>query len=260
MAQHIVPPRIRRRENASEQWRARSDEKKVNTGESDYPHRHLVFSLPKMFRVFFLYHRKLLSQLSRCAWKAICQYLEVSLSEKLQPAGIFSIATAGDFLNWNPHLHALIASGVFRADGSFVLVPLFQENVLRELFEANVLKLLVSQGLITAELIAKIRTWRHSGFHVYAGPTISEKEDAVRVGLYIVRAPASASRLQLTEDGLLKYLAKGSIPSDRCDPLFEPNGQILDPLEWIAKLTLHIPDHGAQTKQIPCFVRSAKRK
>ena len=33
------------------------------------------------------------------------------------------------------------------------------------------------------------------------------------VGLYIVRAPASASRLQLAEDGLLKYLAKGSIPN-----------------------------------------------
>ena len=81
----------------------------------------------------------------------------------------------------------------------------------------------------------------------YAGPTIAQKEDAVRVGLYIVRAPASASRLQLAEDGLLKYLAKGSVPNDRCDPLFEPNGQILDPLEWIAKLTLHIPDHGAQT-------------
>jgi hypothetical protein len=41
-------------------------------------------------------------------------------------------------------------------------------------------------------------------------------------------------------------LAKGSIPTERCDPLFEPNGQILDPLEWIAKLTLHIPDPGAQ--------------
>jgi len=110
-----------------------------------------------MFRVFFLHHRKLLSQLSRCAWKTICQYLEVSLSEKLQPAGILSIATAGDFLNWNPHVHALISSGVFRADGSFVTVPLFQENVLRELFEANVFKLLVSEGLITAELIARIR-------------------------------------------------------------------------------------------------------
>ena len=47
-------------------------------------------------------------------------------------------------------------------------VPLFQENVLRELFEANVFKLLVCEGHITAELIARICTWRHSGFHVYA--------------------------------------------------------------------------------------------
>src|SRR3990172_2041074 len=188
---------------------------------ADCPHRHLVFSIPKMFRVFFLHHRKLLSQLSRAAWKTICQYLEVSVCEILQPAGILSIATVGDFLNWNPHIHALISSGVFRADGSFVTVPLFQENVLRELFVANVFKMLVSEGLITAELIAKMRTWKHSGFHVYSGPTITDKEDAVRIGLYIVRAPASASRLALAEDGLLKYLAKGSVPDNRCDPLFE---------------------------------------
>jgi hypothetical protein len=106
--------------------------------------------------------------------------------------------------------------------------------------EANVFKLLVSESLITAELIVKIRAWKHSGFHVYAGPTITDKEDAVRVGLYIVRAPATASRLQLVKDGLLKYLAKGSVPDNRCDPLFEPNGQILDPLEWIAKLTMFL--------------------
>ena len=30
------------------------------------------------------------------------------------------------------------------------------------------------------------------------------------------------------------------------DPLFEPNEQILDPLEWIAKVTCHIPEQGAQ--------------
>ena len=36
-----------------------------------------------------------------------------------------------------------------------------------------------------------------------------------------MRAPASASRLALAEDGLLKYLAKGSVPDNRCDPLFE---------------------------------------
>jgi hypothetical protein len=135
---------------------------------ADCPHRHLVFSIPKMFRVFFLYHRNLLSKLSRCAWRAICQYLETFFSEDLTAGGILSVATAGDFLNWNPHIHALVASGVFRPDGSFVPVALFQENVLRELFEANVFRLLVSEGLITVELIGKMRTWRHSGFHVYA--------------------------------------------------------------------------------------------
>jgi Putative transposase len=100
--------------------------------------------------------------------------------------------------------------------------------------------------LIGPDLIAKMRTWKHSGFHVYVGPSILQKEDAVRVGLYIVRAPACASRLQLTDDGLLKYMAKGWLPNDQCDSLFEPAGQILDALQWIAKVTSHIPDKGAQ--------------
>lgn len=52
---------------------------------------------------------------------------------------------------------------------------------------------------------------------------------------------------QLTESGLLKYLAKGSLPNDRCDSLFEPAGQIFDSLEWIARVTCHIPQKGAQT-------------
>jgi hypothetical protein len=67
------------------------------------------------------------------------------------------------------------------------------------------------------------------------------------VGLYIIRSPASASRLQVNEqDGLLKYLAKGAIPNDRCDCLFEPDGQVFDPVDWIAKVTSHIPQTGAQ--------------
>jgi hypothetical protein len=82
---------------------------------------------------------------------------------------------------------------------------------------------------------------------VYGGPSIHDKDDAIRVGLYILRGPASATRLQLREDGLLKYLAKGFLPDAQSDPLFEPNGRIFDPLEWIARLTSHIPQKGAQT-------------
>ena len=130
-----------------------------------------------------------------------------------------------------------------------------------ELFEANVFRLLVSEGFITSDLITKIRTWRHSGFHVYAGPTITQKEHAVRVGLYIIRAPASSSRLALAQDGLLKYLSKGSVANDRCDSLFEPYGQILDPLDWIARVTSHIPDQRAQTiRYYGCYSNASRGK
>jgi hypothetical protein len=35
------------------------------------PHRHFVFSIPKILRCYFLYDRSLLSELSRCAWEAL---------------------------------------------------------------------------------------------------------------------------------------------------------------------------------------------
>jgi len=35
------------------------------------PHRHVVLSIPKILRRYFLYDRKLLSELSRCGWEAL---------------------------------------------------------------------------------------------------------------------------------------------------------------------------------------------
>jgi hypothetical protein len=53
-------------------------------------------------------------------------------------------------------------------------VGFFQENVLRQLFEANVFKLLVSEGPITAELIAKMRAWRHVQFRIFSKDDLAE--------------------------------------------------------------------------------------
>ena len=35
------------------------------------PHRPFVFSIPKILRRYFLYDRKLLAKLSRCAWESL---------------------------------------------------------------------------------------------------------------------------------------------------------------------------------------------
>ncbi|MBU1745160.1 MAG: hypothetical protein KJ649_09750 [Proteobacteria bacterium] len=43
------------------------------------PHRHFVFSIPKILRRFFLYDRKLPADLSRCA----CESLKVFLQDEV---------------------------------------------------------------------------------------------------------------------------------------------------------------------------------
>ncbi|MFZ3116318.1 MAG: transposase zinc-binding domain-containing protein [Syntrophales bacterium] len=40
------------------------------------PHRHFVFSIPKILRRYFLYDRKLLADLSRCAWESLKVFIQ----------------------------------------------------------------------------------------------------------------------------------------------------------------------------------------
>ena len=45
-------------------------------------HRHFVFSVPKMLRRYFLYDRKLLASLSRCAWESLKVFMQQSERKK----------------------------------------------------------------------------------------------------------------------------------------------------------------------------------
>lgn len=45
------------------------------------PHRHFVFSIPKILRRYFLYDRKLLADLSRCAWESLKVFIQEAVPE-----------------------------------------------------------------------------------------------------------------------------------------------------------------------------------
>jgi hypothetical protein len=198
------------------------------------PHRHLVFALPKVLRPAFRYRRRLLPKLALCAWKALS-------------AATVSIQTAGEFLNWHPHLHVLAPAGAFRTDGSFVHSPVFNTVVLRDLFQANVLSLLLKERMISPELVERMKDWRNEGFHAYASEEIPDIEDALRVGLYMVRGPAATSCLRAdpAQEPKVRYLPKGTVPNHG-EERGSSGHQDYDYLEWIARLTSHIPDRGTQ--------------
>jgi len=211
------------------------------------PHRHFVFALPKVLRPAFRHRRRLLPKLALCAWKALSAFLREDTEGNALPAAIVSIQTAGEFLNWHPHLHVLAPAGAFRMDGSFIHSPTFDPVVLRDLFQTNVQTLLLNERMISPELVERMRTWRHSGFHAYAGEEIPDIEDALRVGLYMVRGPAATSRLRPNpaQEPKVRYLARGAVP-DHGEERVSSVYRDYDFLEWIARLTSHIPDRGTQ--------------
>ena len=143
------------------------------TSELIVPHRHFIFSIPKMLRRYFLYDRKLLSELSRCAWEALKVFFQETVPEEdAVPGAAVAIQSFGDFLGFNPHCHILSTDGCFYGKGMFRVAPSFETKDLEAIFRNKVFKMLLSKGKITQDLVNMLLSWRHSGFNVFCGPRI----------------------------------------------------------------------------------------
>ena len=72
------------------------------------PHRQWVFSIPKRLRIYFMFDRKLLTKLSRCAWKVLSRYLKQTMAdEDAVPGAVITVQSFSDFLGFNCHLHVI---------------------------------------------------------------------------------------------------------------------------------------------------------
>jgi hypothetical protein len=64
--------------------------------DRDVPHRQVVFTIPKMLRIFFKHNRRLLGSLYRSALRSLTCYFETVAQSELMPAVIAAIQTSGD--------------------------------------------------------------------------------------------------------------------------------------------------------------------
>jgi len=60
----------------------------------DVPHRQVVFTIPKMLRIFFKFNRSLLSELCLCGKEALVKYLRTVTGRQLTP-GIIAVIQRG---------------------------------------------------------------------------------------------------------------------------------------------------------------------
>ncbi len=70
---------------------------------ADVPHAQWVFSIPKMLRPYFLYHRELLGDLARLAYETVREMMAAAAEEPdARPGMVAVIQTFGSSLKWNP--------------------------------------------------------------------------------------------------------------------------------------------------------------
>ncbi len=212
----------------------------------DVPHRPWVFSIPKRLRIYFHYDRKLLAKLPIFAWKVIQAYLNSTvLNDHAVPGGSIAVQTYGNFLNFNPHLYAIVFDGCFLDDGDFQMAPGFTLEELEVIFQYEVVKMLKKEGKIADAVIENMLSWHHSGFHVYIGDKIysDDKTGLGNLARYIIRACFSQERMvyipvEESDDIVAKVINTSKDRKSR---------KVFCALDWLARLVTHIPGRYEQT-------------
>ena len=206
----------------------------------DQEHRHLVFTIPKRLRPYFMFDRSLLSILHKSAWLAWKQYLN-SIIPDSTPAMVSAIHTAGSFLEFHPHIHAIALNGALDKDSNLIPLTSIDTNKLEALFQKNIFEALHTKELLSEDTIVNMATWEHSGFSVFAGEAFNNKDQRLFLARYLKKPPVALSSLKLENNELdttvtiTKQLDDGE------------HSVSFSPLEFLAKLQQHIPNTWEQS-------------
>jgi len=134
-------------------------------------------------------------------------------------------------------------------------LPKLASEPFLKLWEQEVFELLLAEGKITEDIVANMRSWKHSGFSVDQSVRLEAGDTAgiQRLLQYFLRCPFSQARMiEVTAAGKVIYKtehnAVARFPEPGDDELLagpSRNFQVFDPLDFLAEVTQHIPDPGA---------------
>ena len=176
-------------------------------------HAQWVFSIPKMLRPYFLFHRPLLGRLCRAAYETAREMIGAASpgGGDITPGMVAVVQTFGDDLGWNPHVHALVTRGGWNRDGQWTPVPFVDGEAGALMLRHKVFRFLQREGLLSEERTRLLLSWRHSGFSVHTSVTVpsDDRDGLERLARYLLRPPVSLDRLRVGEGaGSLAYTGR----------------------------------------------------
>ncbi len=189
--------------------------------------------------MYFKFDRKLNHLLYRAAWSAWDECVKDSIPG-CETGSVMALHTAGDLLNFHPHIHAICLHGGLDSGDSFHEMPSVDNEYLQRVFARNVFSFLKEKGLLSDEDITSMQSWSHSGFNAFVGEPFSDADARLFVARYLKKCPLSNKRLELIEEGGEVLVRYHKVADDTTHRDFKP-------LEFLAELQQHIPDKWEQT-------------
>ena len=151
------------------------------------PHRQMVFTFPKVLRVFFRHDRMLYGEISKLVYRMIQSFYNEAAGRRIRSAAVIACASVGDFARFNPHLHAIFLEGGFDRKGGFVHVPSLNLDKLSQYFRSSIIALFLKRSLLNERLARNMLGWTHSGFSVDLSVKIPATSSKARETLALVR-------------------------------------------------------------------------
>ncbi len=239
----------------------------------DYPHRHIVFTIPEEIRNWFRQDRTRLNLLFVAARNTISILTNRSLSDKLKKKRISdthyifkdfplrnifgmiaTLHTFGRDLKWNPHIHCLIPELIYsRKNDKIKRFHHFHFLKLRKTFQFELIRLMEETGAFKNYAQKNYLYKKHpKGFYVYAKCKPDEytsdddsskySKDIQGCVNYFIRY---AGRPAMAESRITNYDKENNTVSwffnDHKDG--KRYNVIDDAKEFIKRLIIHIPDY-----------------
>ena len=111
----------------------------------------------------------------RTGVEATAELVRRTAGAELRPGLVVSLATAGDLLQWHPHLHLLTTDGSFASGDRLLPLPEWDAALLTSLFRERLLARLLDRHAISHELARKLLAWRRPGFSAHVGEPIGRQ-------------------------------------------------------------------------------------
>ena len=101
--------------------------------------------------------------------------------------------SAGNLLDWHPHVHLLISWGLFRRDGSFLPVEWTPDaETVARLFRHKVLRMLLEEGAIEEHVVGNLLACPHTGFGAHVSREIpADAKTPNTVARYMTQIPGT---------------------------------------------------------------------